>query len=112
MKMYKRHLPLAGAALVSGLLMVGCASQAPKPAIEKMYVYNCGGIEVGDLSLFTGQEADKGKSKTFAVSCYLIEHKNGTLLWDTGLPDALAQLPGGTKLGPFTLSVQKPLLEQ
>ncbi len=112
METNKGYLSLVGATFAVGLLMTGCASQPPGAAVEKMYVFNCGGIEVGDISLFTGQEQDKGKAKTFTVSCYLIEHKNGTLLWDTGLPDALAQVPGGTKLGPFTLSVQKPIITQ
>ena len=112
MKTNNAFFAVAGSLLAAGLLISGCASQPPKAAVEKMYVYNCGGIEVGDISLFTGQPEDKGKSKTFTVSCYLIEHKNGTLLWDTGLPDALAQLPGGTTMGPFKLSVQKPFLTQ
>ena len=85
MKTNNAFLSVAGATLAAGLLISGCASQPPKAAVEKMYVYNCCGIEVGDISLFTGQPEDKGKPKTFTVSCYLIEHKNGTLLWDTGL---------------------------
>lgn len=98
---------------VAGLLAAACASRpVPTAAVEKMYVFDCGRIEVGDISLFTGQAEDKGKTKTFAVSCYLVEHKNGTLLWDTGLPDGLAQMAGGAKMGPFTLSVKKPLLAQ
>lgn len=109
----KYYASFAGVALAA-LLSAACTSQpaAPQAAVEKMYVFNCGRIDVGDISIFTGQDQDKGKTKTFAVSCYLVEHKNGTLLWDTGLPDALAQLPNGVKMGPFSLTVQKPLVEQ
>ncbi|MFL6623542.1 MAG: N-acyl homoserine lactonase family protein [Sulfurifustis sp.] len=109
----KRYASFAGAG-IAVLFIAACSSQptAPKAAVEKMYVFDCGHIDVGDISVFTGQEQDKGKTKPFTVSCYLIEHKNGTLLWDTGLPDALAQMPNGTKMGPFTLSVQKPLTAQ
>jgi N-acyl homoserine lactone hydrolase len=112
MKTHNAYLSYVGAALTVALLLSSCATQPPGATVEKMYVYNCGSIEVGDISLFTGQPEDKGKAKTLAVSCYLIEHKNGTLLWDTGLPDALAQMPGGTTMGPFKLSVQKPIVEQ
>jgi glyoxylase-like metal-dependent hydrolase (beta-lactamase superfamily II) len=101
------------AVAVSASLLAGCSAyQPPVATVEKMYVYDCGSFDVDDLSAFTGQAQDKGKTKTLTVSCYLIQHRNGTLLWNTGLPDALAQLPGGTRVGPYTLHRTKTLLSQ
>lgn len=111
----KRHLALAGATLATGILLSGCAMQPPAhmASVEKMYVFNCGRLEVADVSLFTGRPQDKGKAKMLTDSCYLIIHKNGTLLWDTGLPDGIAKMPGASmKNGPFTLSVETPFVAQ
>jgi len=48
----------------------------------------------------------------FANSCCLIVHPKGLLLWDTGLPDALATMPHGVIKQGFTFSVQKTLISQ
>lgn len=111
----KYRLAIAGVVFAAGAMLSGCASQplTPPATIEKMYVFNCGWIDVGDISLFTGLASDKGKHKTLTDSCYLIKHKNGTLVWDTGLSDGIARMPGATvKTGPFRLSVKKPFLAQ
>ncbi len=98
---------------VVGLAAIGCAH---KPAAQtnvgpKLYVMNCGTIDIADISVFRpGQNI--GEHKRFTDSCYLIVHPKGTLMWDTGLPDALAEKPAGVTMGVFTVSVQKPLLPQ
>lgn len=115
MKANKRQLVLAGAICIASAILSACASRpAAAPAtIEKMYVFTCGSIEVSDLSLFTGVPSDKGKRKALTDSCYLIQHKNGTLVWDTGLSDGIAQAPEQTvKSGPFALTVRKPFIAQ
>lgn len=94
--------------------LAACAGKhaAPQAAAGlRLYVMNCGTIDVADISLFRPGE-DVGKRKVLTDSCYLIVHPKGTLMWDTGLPDSLADRPNGVTKGPFTLSVKKPLLPQ
>lgn len=45
--------------------------------------------------------------------CYLIEHPDGLLMWDTGLPDYIAALPDQTLVkGKFRFSLACPLQQQ
>jgi len=106
--------------LLIGILVIGlaaCASDksAPAPAPKaalRLYVFNCGEIEVLDISVFQ-PGIDKGKHKTLTDSCYLVVHPKGTLMWDTGLPDALAQKPEGmTYMNTFVMHVPKTLASQ
>jgi hypothetical protein len=38
---------------------------------------------------------NEGKPIEFSDNCYLIRHTKGLLLWDTGVPDAVAAMPDG-----------------
>jgi N-acyl homoserine lactone hydrolase len=77
----------------------GCAPMAPLPAaqtgVERLYVLNCGEGMAGDISRWSGTDA--GKPMPFVDSCFLIKHRQGWMLWDTGLPDAVAALPDGLR---------------
>lgn len=78
----------------------------------RLYVFDCGTIEVKDVSVFS-PGVDQGKKKTLADSCYLVAHPKGTLAWDTGLPDQLAMLKDGTKLSDnFHGRLKKSLAQQ
>jgi len=80
----------------------------------KLYIFDCGSIEVSDKSLFSsGGEYHKNDAMTFANSCYLIKDGNKTLLWDTGNIDSLITKPEGEKRGGvFTVKVKNTLLSQ
>ena len=95
------------------LLLTACATEKPVPAQAlRLYVFNCGSIEVLDVSVFH-PGIGKGEHKTLADSCYLIVHPNGTLLWDTGLPDGLVNTPEGkTVYNTFIMRVTKTLAAQ
>lgn len=87
---------------------------AANPAVSslRLYVFDCGTIDVKDISVFS-PGVDKGKKKTLTDSCYLVVHPKGTLAWDTGLPDELATLKGGKKLSDnFHGSLTKSLAAQ
>ena len=62
------------------LLLSGIAVAAPK-----LYVFDCGLIKLADVTMFGLQPSDTPVRELF-VPCYLIEHGNQRLLWDTGLP--------------------------
>ena len=105
------------AKLLSGLL-VGVSSlsvHAAEPTSDlRLYAMDCGQITIKDAAMFSDSGDYDGKSLKAVVTCYLVQHPKGTLLWDAGLNDGLAQTPGGVDAGGgnFHLQVSKPLLPQ
>lgn len=87
---------VVGAATLLAALLVGCTSSPSALPVEapRLYVFECGTIDVGDISLFQ-PGIGKGEHKRLTVSCYLVAHPKGTLLWDTGLPDEFIKVPEG-----------------
>jgi glyoxylase-like metal-dependent hydrolase (beta-lactamase superfamily II) len=73
-------------------------AQSGKPGVEKLYILNCGEGVAGDISRWS-PGVNVGKSMDFVDSCYLIKHRQGWLLWDTGLADAIAAMPEGQRPG-------------
>lgn len=67
-----------------------------KPGIERLYILNCGEGVAGDISRWS-PGANVGKTMDFVDNCYLIKHAQGWLLWDTGVTDAIADMPEGQK---------------
>ena len=55
----------------------------------RLYVFDCGLLRVGDPGRFS-LTMDEVSTLELSVPCYLIEHPEGTLLWDAGLSDSLA----------------------
>ncbi|SHG37520.1 N-acyl homoserine lactonase family protein [Massilia sp. CF038] len=101
-----------------GLCVVLCgsaalaATQSPPVSSLRVYVLDCGTIDVADVSEFS-PGIDVGKHKTLAVSCYLVVHPKGSLLFDTGLGDALAAEPNGKAFeANYHLRLQRPLATQ
>jgi len=78
----------------------------------KLYTMSCGVIDISDISAFSTKGAFDGQKSVFSNSCYLIRHPDGDLMWDAGLPDALAASPDGLQSGPFHSSVPITLKSQ
>jgi glyoxylase-like metal-dependent hydrolase (beta-lactamase superfamily II) len=78
-----------------------------------MYVLNCGESRTTDLSMWS-PGFNVGKAWEFTDNCYLIKHKDGWMLWDTGMSDAIVNMPDGLKAagGLLTLRVTKTLASQ
>ncbi len=55
----------------------------------KLYVFDCGNLKFDEVSAF-GLTNEETSVRELFVPCYLIEHENGHLLWDAGLPTAIA----------------------
>ena len=102
-------------ALCASFLLFGSVALAapPKPVQSpRVYVFDCGSIEVKDISVFS-PGVDVGKKKLLTDSCYLIVHPKGTLMWDTGLSDELASLKQGKQVGEgFHMRLKKTLSAQ
>ncbi len=81
--------------LIFGLLILsilGC--NTPKSKIEnpilKVYVLDGGYLDFRDYSFFSHDSSYIGQKKSFDNAIFLIEHENGRLIWDVGLPDTFA----------------------
>jgi len=77
----------------------------------RLYVFDCGTIDVPDVSAFH-PEYGKGEKIVLAASCYLIMHPKGTLEWDAGLSDELLAVPEGKTTRIATVRVTKGLAAQ
>jgi N-acyl homoserine lactone hydrolase len=82
------------AALATLVIAVEPASAQRKSGVDKLYILNCGEGVAGDISRWS-PGVNVGKSMDFVDNCYLIHHANGWLLWDTGVADAIADMPDG-----------------
>ena len=79
----------------------------------KLHVFDCGRVLARDTSLFNPLIA-KGTEMEMVSPCYLIQHKQGMMLWETGLSDDLISEKNGIEVlnGAFNMSVKKTLLSQ
>src|SRR5438132_10485236 len=90
-----KRFPLLAAVFIAalGALATGAAQAA---GLERLYILNCGEGIAGDISRWS-PGVNIGQSMPFVDNCYLLKHTQGWLLWDTGVPDAIAAMPDGQK---------------
>ena len=83
------------------------------PGSERLYVLDCGTNTGKDQSRWS-PGVNEGKAIEFSDNCYLIRHAKGLLLWDTGVPDAVAAMPDGMVVanGAITYRRAKTLMAQ
>ena len=62
----------------------------------RLYVLDCGHAGFKDMGMFSDTGEYDGRPGAVADPCFLIRHPKGTLLWDTGLGDKLAETKGGS----------------
>ncbi len=79
----------------------------------RLYALDCGRAEFKDMGFFSDTGEYDGKPGAIVVPCFLVRHAKGTLLWDTGLGDKLAESKDGVELaGGIRLRVTVTLAEQ
>ena len=66
------------------------ASADQASAALRLYVFDCGYLRIADPGRFS-LTMDEVSTLDLSVPCYLVEHPDGTLLWDAGLSDSLAE---------------------
>lgn len=105
----KTLLTLAAAALVA----TSFAGSANGNGLKRLYVLDCGRQLVKDQSRWTPGR-NVGQEKWFSNNCYLIQHERGTLLWETGVPDSVAEVKDGITVanGAIVMFRDKTLLGQ
>ena len=77
----------------------------------RMYVLDCGTIEISDIGVFSTSGEFDGLSDVFADTCYLIRHPEGDLIWDLGLPTSLVGEPPQED-GVYTVSMDTTISNQ
>ena len=74
-------------ALVAGAGTYAAQPRPQPPKSPRLYVFDCGTLE-GDPARFNFKREEMATTD-MSVSCYLVVHAKGTLVWDTGaVPDA------------------------
>jgi len=69
------------------LILTGqAAPPAAAPAV-KLWRLDCGTVRVNDLNAFSDTYTYTGQSRNQVDSCYLIQHGEDWMLWDTGFPE-------------------------
>ena len=80
----------------------GGTDPAPAPPVEeapaaeeslKLYVFECGRLRFDTVERFSIAD-DETDVRELIVPCYVVDHPDGTLLWDGGLPSAVAENDG------------------
>jgi glyoxylase-like metal-dependent hydrolase (beta-lactamase superfamily II) len=91
---------LTGCALVLSLFVLQPAAASASATRDdvtdagvRLYVFNCGDFLFPSVQNF-GVGDNETTVRELVVPCYVIEHPKGTLLWDGGLPSAVADMPG------------------
>jgi glyoxylase-like metal-dependent hydrolase (beta-lactamase superfamily II) len=99
---------------VAMLLLAGCsADDAPAPAQPtalKLYIFDCGMLRFDTLAGFSVAD-DETDIRDLIVPCYVVEHEKGRLLWDGGLPSAVAG-EYGTQIEGMHMRLDRTLAEQ
>ena len=72
----------------SAQLLGNAAAKGPK-----LYIFDCGRIRLVSVEAFNLKETDTDV-RELSAPCYVVDHPNGQLLWDAGLPSEFAQTDG------------------
>ena len=87
-------------------LVAGCGGSEPAPAPAgadaeaavpeasslKLYVFECGRLRFDTVERFNIAD-DETEVRELVVPCYVVDHPDGTMLWDGGLPSSIATDP-------------------
>lgn len=88
------------------------AAEAPQPATIKLYTLDGGTLDLDDMAALSNDGAFAGRSIRLAIPAFLIRHPKGDLLWDTGMPDAVADTADGLKGEGYHYQVKHKLVDQ
>ena len=91
-----RARSIAAMLVLAGFVASLATPAHPQSRLERLYILNCGEGLAGDISRWS-PGVNEGKSMDFVDNCYLIKHAQGWMMWDTGVPDAVAGMAEGLK---------------
>jgi N-acyl homoserine lactone hydrolase len=96
--------------LVSACTTAPVTSRNEVAAVQRIYVIECGENHAKDVLSWTTAPEDKGKPYVFSNNCYLIQHRNGWMLWDSGNADRIGTAGQVNPRGTLTAYMPKPLV--
>ena len=102
--MFGKSFCQLGFALLLALPALPVAA-ASKPDV-RLYTMDCGRLTMTNADGFADDGSYKGKPASMVVPCYLIRHPKGDLIWDTGVPQTIADNPGGAAPGGITVTAR------
>ena len=83
------------------------AQRAQLPQSLRLYVLDCGSLNVPDTSPYQLKKEDLATSM-MSAPCFLVAHPKGTLMWDTGpVPDSNFKPDGGTGTMRYATSTKR-----
>ncbi len=96
---------------ILALALAACASAAQPPKSLRLYVFNCGSLDIPDTTPYRLKKEDL--ATTFmSAPCFLVAHPKGTMMWDTGpVPDSNFK-PGAKTATLRYATAVKPLTAQ
>lgn len=96
------------------IVLAGAMPVAHAAGLERMYVLDCGETETRDVSANWSPGVNVGQPRLFSDNCYLLKHEQGWMLWEAGIPDAVAEKPEGVSAagGLLVLRVTRTLAAQ
>ena len=98
--------------LAAALAVAGPLRAADPAEAIRLYALDCGHASFKDSGFFSDTGEYDGKPGAAAVPCFLIRHPKGTLLWDTGLSDKIAESPNGVENEGIHMSMARTLASQ
>jgi N-acyl homoserine lactone hydrolase len=79
------------AAVVAMVMALAGSAAAQTGGVERLYVLDCGEAHAPDQARWS-PGVNVGQPIDISDNCYLIHHKQGWMIWDTGIPDAVAAM--------------------
>jgi len=98
--------------LAAALAAAGPLRAADPVEAIRLYALDCGRATSKDSGFFSDTGEYDGKPGAVVVPCFLVRHSKGTLLWDTGLSDKIAESPNGVDSEGVHMSMARTLARQ
>src|SRR5258705_665480 len=102
-----RRLAAAALVVAASQLAAAQARKAAPPVSVRLYVFDCGQLDIPDISPYQLTRADIA-TNVMSVPCFLVAHPRGTLIWDAGaVPDRSIPAGGTGTLRTYGTSKRK-----
>lgn len=107
-----RSLIYRSAFVLFSFLLARSAAADPVTSV-RLYALDCGHIDFKDMGFFSDTGEYDGKPGSVVATCWVIQHPKGVLVWDTGLPDKMAEAKGGVDAAPgIHVTIEKTMASQ